>query len=72
MKTYLITGASGFIGSHLVTKLLSERNKVINVDNFNDYYDIKINNVLESLGMEKDISLELNQLKEKIEKETKN
>ena len=72
MKTYLITGASGFIGSHLVTKLLSEGNKVINVDNFNDYYDIKINNVLESLGMEKDISLELNQLKEKIEKETKN
>ena len=74
MKTYLITGASGFIGSHLVTKLLSEGNKVINVDNFNDYYDIKIkiNNVLESLGMEKDISLELNKLKEKIEKETKN
>ena len=74
MKTYLITGASGFIGSHLVTKLLLEGNKVINVDNFNDYYDIKIkiNNVLESLGMEKDISLELNQLKEKIEKETKN
>lgn len=42
MKTYLITGASGFIGSHLSEKLLKEGNRVINVDIFNDYYDLSI------------------------------
>jgi UDP-glucuronate 4-epimerase len=50
MKTYLITGGAGFIGSHLVEYLLKEENNVINIDNFNNYYDIniKIRNVLES------------------------
>lgn len=53
--TYLITGGSGFIGSHLVEQLLKNGHSVINVDNFDDFYDykIKINNTLESLGQEK-------------------
>lgn len=52
MKTYLITGASGFIGSHLAEKLLREGNRVICIDNFNDYYDltIKVTNTLKSTG----------------------
>ena len=33
MKTMLVTGGTGFIGSHLCRHLLSERNKVICVDN---------------------------------------
>lgn len=47
---YLITGGSGFIGSHLVEQLLKNGHSVINIDNFDDFYDyrIKIINTLES------------------------
>lgn len=47
----LITGAAGFIGSHLTEELLKTDNKIIAVDNFDEYYslDIKCRNVLESI-----------------------
>ena len=35
----LVTGAAGFIGSHLVETLLSRGDRVVALDNFDDYYD---------------------------------
>ncbi len=47
MKTVLVTGPAGFIGSHLSEKLLSLGYKVIGVDNFDPFYsrDIKTDNM---------------------------
>jgi UDP-glucuronate 4-epimerase len=43
MKIF-ITGVAGFIGSHLVSKLLSEDHEIYGIDNMNDYYDPEIKN----------------------------
>ncbi|MED3790626.1 GDP-mannose 4,6-dehydratase, partial [Peribacillus frigoritolerans] len=40
----LVTGAAGFIGFHLTKRLLALDNKVIGVDNINDYYDVILKN----------------------------
>ena len=44
MKTILVTGSSGFIGSNLVKKILEEEKDVIVVglDNMNNYYDVSL------------------------------
>jgi UDP-glucuronate 4-epimerase len=46
-KTYLVTGGAGFIGSALCLTLVNEGNTVVNIDNFNDFYnpEIKKSNV---------------------------
>lgn len=58
---YLVTGGSGFIGSHLIEKLLKEGHSVINIDNFDNFYDykIKIKNTLDSV--EKNIDFEFSE-----------
>lgn len=38
----LVTGGAGFIGSHLIEKLLKDEHTVVCLDNFNDYYDPSI------------------------------
>lgn len=36
----LVTGAAGFIGFHVASRLLERGDTVIGLDNFNDYYDV--------------------------------
>ena len=43
-KKFLITGAAGFIGFHLVKKITSMGFQVVGIDNLNPNYDNKIKN----------------------------
>ncbi|MEZ5550382.1 MAG: NAD-dependent epimerase [Pseudomonadales bacterium] len=38
----LVTGAAGFIGSHVSHRLLDRGDEVVGVDNLNDYYDVAL------------------------------
>jgi UDP-glucuronate 4-epimerase len=38
----LVTGAAGFIGSHLSHRLLARGDKVVGLDNLNDYYEVSL------------------------------
>ncbi|ABI68031.1 NAD-dependent epimerase [Syntrophomonas wolfei] len=42
MKTVIVTGAAGFIGSKVSKELLKQGYTVIGIDNLNDYYDVQI------------------------------
>lgn len=39
MATHIVTGTAGFIGSHLAETILQQGDRVIGIDQVNDYYD---------------------------------
>lgn len=41
-KTILVTGAAGFIGSHVSLALMARGDNVVGVDNLNDYYAVSL------------------------------
>lgn len=59
MDSIIVTGGAGFIGSHLCERLLKSGYRVINIDNFNDFYDpyVKRSNVSETEKLCKDLNL---------------
>ena len=37
-----VTGTAGFIGSHVAKSLLEDGHTVVGLDNFNDYYSVRL------------------------------
>jgi UDP-glucuronate 4-epimerase len=42
MTKILVTGCAGFIGFHLAKRLLERGDRVVGLDNLNDYYDVRL------------------------------
>jgi len=60
---YLVTGTAGFIGFHVVQRLVEQGHEVIGIDNLNDYYDVNLKlarlDILAKLALFKFINLDL-------------
>ena len=39
---FLITGAAGFIGFHVARRLMERGERVLGIDNVNDYYSVRL------------------------------
>lgn len=77
MKTILITGCAGFVGSHVAEQLLKRGDKVIGIDEVNDYYNLEqkeenlnILNKYENFSFHKFDLADFDKLKQTFENET--
>lgn len=52
-KSWLVTGVAGFIGSHLLERLLSLDQKVVGVDNFATGFEHNLNKVKDIVGQKR-------------------
>lgn len=53
MEKVLVTGAAGFIGSHLAGRLAGQGCEVVGIDSLNDYYDVRLKHArLAALGID--------------------
>ncbi|WP_289045939.1 NAD-dependent epimerase/dehydratase family protein [uncultured Olleya sp.] len=53
----LVTGAAGFIGSHTCERLHDLGHEVVGLDNFNDYYSLKLKTLNEKALLKKGITI---------------
>jgi UDP-glucuronate 4-epimerase len=70
IATYMVTGGAGFIGSHLAEALLREGQKVVIVDDFNDFYDPSmkernIEEIAESVQFEDQLRVERTDIRDR-------
>ena len=42
MEKILVTGTAGFIGFSLAKRLLERGDRIVGLDNINDYYDVNL------------------------------
>lgn len=42
MRKILVTGAAGFIGYHLCSRLMEQGDRIVGIDNVNDYYEVSL------------------------------
>ncbi len=58
----LVTGSSGFIGYHLVKRLLNDGHQVVGIDNHNDYYDVSLKVLRKNKCLNKNFTFVLNDI----------
>jgi len=54
----LITGAAGYIGSHVAERLQSQGHEVVGLDNFSDYYEVSLKEMNASVLKLKGVKIE--------------